>query len=520
MKHLYFSLHGASKKTQGPNPHFMNSRPTCSAFLKFFRVLLFFLVLGLHANSQDWGDDWGDDYYEWDSEWDDEYNDDWDDEWGDYEWTGTDDDFDGIPNTEDCTPLEPTFVSISHPNVSSLSADPGDSTTQLKTSFTVQGFVKPTITLKYVAAETYKVAKTNISGCTVNYSIESTSLPVGSHGFGILVQDAYHSAEDSVHYTVVDDQKPVLTCPAAQKLCYSSTNAYTIPSLITSDNCGIKSVSYVISGATTRSGSGGNAGEQFNEGLSTITWTVTDVNDNQSSGSTDVTINKQIAVLIPDSKALNNGVDVNTVYIGYASAASLDLTANPNGGSGTYSYKWSTGATTPSIKVSPAVTTTYTITITDGGSCTVTASKQVKVADVRCGAKVNVCHGGGTLCIDKVGVTDHLNHGDKLGRCGTGNFIVSNAQATRENSLVNNNLSVYPNPGRGQFTLQLSNNKTDRAELIITNNKGVKVEQKQVQLTAGRQMLHFDLQGQSEGLYLLQVVNEGQVRTTKIAIQR
>jgi hypothetical protein len=56
------------------------------------------------------------------------------------------------------------------------------------------------------------------------------------------------------------------------------------------DNCGIATITYRITGATTRNGSGNNASGTFNLGLSTITWTVTDVNGNITTCATQVTI--------------------------------------------------------------------------------------------------------------------------------------------------------------------------------------------------------------------------------------
>jgi len=44
---------------------------------------------------------------------------------------------------------------------------------------------------------------------------------------------------------------------------------------------------------------------------------------------------------------------------------SVTLTANPSGGAPTYTYLWNTGETTQSITVTPGVTTTYSVTVTD-----------------------------------------------------------------------------------------------------------------------------------------------------------
>ena len=53
------------------------------------------------------------------------------------------------------------------------------------------------------------------------------------------------------------------------------------------------------------------------------------------------------------------------------------LTANPTGGTGPYTYLWSTGVTTQAISVSPTTTTTYTVTVTDANGCTATASQEI-----------------------------------------------------------------------------------------------------------------------------------------------
>ena len=81
----------------------------------------------------------------------------------------------------------------------------------------------------------------------------------------------------SFSVTVVDAKLPVLNCTNEVILCRTSNNTYTIPQLTASDNCGIQSTQYSISGATTRNGSGTNASGLFNPGASTITWTVTDI---------------------------------------------------------------------------------------------------------------------------------------------------------------------------------------------------------------------------------------------------
>jgi hypothetical protein len=91
---------------------------------------------------------------------------------------------------------------------------------------------------------------------------------------------------------VNDTQAPVIACPAAQAFCVDASNNYTIPVLSATDNCTSNlTITYQVTGATTRSGTGTDASGVFNQGASTITWTVTDACGNTSTCTTSVTIN-------------------------------------------------------------------------------------------------------------------------------------------------------------------------------------------------------------------------------------
>ncbi|WP_207625685.1 beta strand repeat-containing protein [Niastella populi] len=98
---------------------------------------------------------------------------------------------------------------------------------------------------------------------------------------------------------VADDIPPVITCPPAQVFCIVNSNNYTIPPATASDNCsGAVNITYQITGATTRSGTGDDASGVFNVGVSTITWTATDVCGNISTCTSTVTINPKPAPII------------------------------------------------------------------------------------------------------------------------------------------------------------------------------------------------------------------------------
>ncbi len=102
---------------------------------------------------------------------------------------------------------------------------------------------------------------------------------------------AGNSASMTQTITVFDDIAPVITsCPPASTFCYAASNSYTIALLTATDNCGGLTVSYHITGATSRDGTGNDASGSFNIGVSTIEWTVTDACNNTSTCSTTVTV--------------------------------------------------------------------------------------------------------------------------------------------------------------------------------------------------------------------------------------
>jgi hypothetical protein len=73
---------------------------------------------------------------------------------------------------------------------------------------------------------------------------------------------------------------------------------------------------------------------------------------------------------------LNGSLDDVFIYNRALSASEMQQLYNL----GNVSYTWSTGATTPSISVSPAQTTSYTVTATNSAGAT-TSSVTVNVAD-------------------------------------------------------------------------------------------------------------------------------------------
>lgn len=349
-----------------------------------------------------------------------------------------------------------------------------------------------------------------------------------------------------------DNVPPVITCPQPVTLCYNGANcSYSIPQLNATDNCGVAWISYVVSGATCRFGLGKNASGYFNPGTSTITWTVIDYKGNVARCTSQVTVTK-VSVSVGNAYCVNPGGEANTIYKGYG-ATSLTLNATGSGGTAPYTYRWSTGATTQSITVSPSNpgVYSYTVTVTDAKGCTGSKTVKVKVKDARCPGnnnKVLICHippgnprNANNIYVDRSAVPAHLAHGDHLGVCEdddddhdndcdddddrnwnhysvarTSANVSENGAAVSEGTEV----SLQPNPSRGVFQLQLANVAAGNAQIVISNANGSVVERRSAELTLKGQALRFDLSRQPAGLYFVRIVTADGVQTQKVLIQR
>jgi hypothetical protein len=112
-----------------------------------------------------------------------------------------------------------------------------------------------------------------------------------------------------------------------------------------------------------------------------------------SSGTVNVTVNPNPTVTAVLTKTLICKGETTTI------------TAN-----GATNYAWNTGATTASFSVSPTINTNYTVTGTDANNCSNTATVQLRV---------QTCAG-----------------------------------IAQVNGLENYELSIYPNPSNGAFTIE------------------------------------------------------------------
>jgi hypothetical protein len=188
--------------------------------------------------------------------------------------------------------------------------------------------------------------------------------PVGNTTVTWTVIDIHGNISTATQIvTVSDTEKPAIVCIANQVFCANTggNNNYTIPVLTQSDNCGIASTTYTVTGATNRSGSGTNASGTFAIGTSTVTYTVTDIHGNVSNCAFTVTINP---LPVPTVQAASPNV--------FCSEFTLTGSGNQNG---PFVYNWSlngnaVGATQVLTLGLTNPDGSYKLSIKDANGCT------------------------------------------------------------------------------------------------------------------------------------------------------
>ena len=366
--------------------------------------------------------------------------------------------------------------------------------------------------------------------------------PVGETTNTFTATDAAgNTAQCTFKVTVTDNQAPVLVVPTAQTF-NTTASIYTIPDVIASDNCGIASVTYSITGATARYGTGTNASGSFNAGTSIINFTVTDVHGNVQTGSTTVNVNvvapSSVKVNVADVWAVSPWGNPNTIYLGFG-PATLTLNATVTSGVAPFTYTWQKVGSVALIGSSSSLVVSaagiYIVTVTDKNGAIASISKEIKMEDLRCGNnddKVSVCHmptnaadKATTICVSRNAVDKFLGNGNYLGNCNVSSALSTGTETelmvAQPEVLVaqSNKFGVYPNPAISQFTVQLNNFKATKAEIILVSESGITVQRKTVDLKRSQSIV-FNTSRMAAGVYLVKVVSEEGIQTSKVLIQR
>jgi hypothetical protein len=176
--------------------------------------------------------------------------------------------------------------------------------------------------------------------------------------------------------------------------------------------------------------------------------------------------------------------------------------------------------------VSPQVTTTYTLTVTDAAGCvSSTASVTVRVVNVRCGNNLNnlkvlVCNKDIAQCVAPGRVANLLRKGATLGACGTTATARVSAEEREEGSGAQ--VSAWPNPFSRSVTIDILPESSGYATYEVSSPQGVLVRRLFAGPVESGRLLRLELEGSglSSGVYVGRFISEGNVHTLKLILKK
>ncbi len=290
---------------------------------------------------------------------------------------------------------------------------------------------------------------------TLTYSLSKTTFNCSNIGLNTITFTATDSkgntASKSVTVTVQDKIAPTIITQNFTAQLDATGNATITTANInngSSDNCSIKTIAL---DKTTFNCS--------NIGVNTVTLTVEDVNGNIASKTATVTVLKGVQtntiVLSSSNPVVNN--NYNVIYLGYM-AQSIDLTSFSTGGT-SFTYEWTgnylTNNTSNTATFTPTQAGTYTITnkSTNQGGCSVSASVNICVIDVRSEItdKVLICQKGPDGLTRTLSVTSSdaslILAQDKTASIGRCNTDCSTTPVVHKVVNISDSKSLYSVPG-------------------------------------------------------------------------
>jgi hypothetical protein len=247
------------------------------------------------------------------------------------------------------------------------------------------------------------------------------------------------------------------------------------------------------------------------------------------TGTRTITVNPATACTVKavPFSLLNTGGNPNNIYLGYAHQRMGLFVDVPESGA-PYKFAWSGGALSDYDVQFPIFTATepgrftYTVHVTNKYGCVSSCSITICVTDVRVpgtnGAKVYVCHNGGTLELNVADVAAHMeNHpGDRLGRCDQApcsSPVVTETLITRLQPATVD-ATAYPNPSANYFTLQVRSAKVGPVEVRVTDMHGRRMYTKQG--VRGTLAFGHDF---VRGTYIVEVIQDNRKQILKLVKQ-
>ncbi|MES2555365.1 MAG: T9SS type A sorting domain-containing protein [Bacteroidota bacterium] len=209
-------------------------------------------------------------------------------------------------------------------------------------------------------------------------------------------------------------------------------------------------------------------------------------------------------------------------------------------GTGAVSYSW-TGGITNGVGFQPAVSGSYTVTGTDGNSCTNTAVAAITVGTtptVNLGADISQPNppavldaGAGFSSYDWS--TSAVTQTISVSVSGEYSVTVTNAfgcedsdtiQVEFTNSVVDlgngTSLVLYPNPNNGLFNVQIENLVTNDLLMEIVDQTGRTIQTQLVAAVNGSHTQAFDVSQLQTGVYTVRLTSNGKTSLARFVLNR
>ena len=244
------------------------------------------------------------------------------------------------------------------------------------------------------AAVTFAATETvGIPASVITYSPASGSnFPVGTTTVTATATNAVGSSSCTFDVTVNDAEAPVITCAANISVASNigCATAVTVGTATATDNCGVDNISGVRSDGLALT-------DLYPIGVTTITWTATDIHGNSNVCQQTVTVTGKQAVASPASQTKCSGSAITSIVTtGSVAGTSYDWTRDNTAtvtgiaGSGSGSISGSLTNIT-----SAPVTVTFTITPNLNGCSGTPVTATVTVDPTSVGGTVT---GGTSIC--------------------------------------------------------------------------------------------------------------------------
>lgn len=279
-------------------------------------------------------------------------------------------------------------------------------------------------TYAWTGPSAYSSASQNISG-----------LIAGTYNITVTDAQGCTATDSELLNTVLDVTNPVISCTGNQAVNTSSTTCTythtgTAWNATATDNCLVSSVNYVLTGATTGSGSSLD-GVAFNIGVTTVTWTATDGNGNTdicfyTVTVTDITLPTVLSCGASGTQNVIANVGVCT-YTHSGIAWNAPVSDNCSVATISYSLSGATSGTGTSLNgvVFNLGNTLVTWTVTDGSGNMSTCTFNVIVADNQVPTIIS-CGGSGTQNVNaNAGVCTYTNSGTAWNATASDNCSVA-----------------------------------------------------------------------------------------------